>query len=114
MTNPIVPAAVSLAAKRGFTRTFTQSLASFIPITAIAIPTTGDALYGIGLGVAGAIVSAGLAGGASYLSIISNGIPKDYADATLVEQSQLPDIDQLGDQEAAVSRVLLRRDLKGE
>ena len=41
MTDSIVPAAVQLAAKRGFVRTFTQSLASVIPITAIAIPTTG-------------------------------------------------------------------------
>lgn len=113
MTNPIVPAAVSLAAKRGFTRTFTQTLASFIPIAAIAIPTTGDALYGIGLGVAGAIASAALAGGASYLSIISNGIPKDYADATLVEQAVATPTEAAADQDAAVSRVLLRRDLRG-
>lgn len=78
MTNNIIPANVSLAAKRGFVRTATQSLASVIPITAIAIPTTGDALLSIGLGVAGAVASAILAGSASALSIISKGIPKDY------------------------------------
>lgn len=78
MSKNIVPAHVSLAAKRGFVRTATQSLASVIPITAIAIPTTGDALVGVGLGVAGAVVTALLAGAASALSIISNGIPEDY------------------------------------
>lgn len=78
MSKNIVPAHVSLAAKRGFVRTATQSLASVIPITAIAIPTTGDALLGIGLGVAGAVTTALLAGAASALSIISNGIPEDY------------------------------------
>lgn len=114
MTDQIVPAAVQLAAKRGFIRTFTQSLSSVIPITAIAIPTTGDALVGIGLGVAGAIVSAGLAGAASYLSITSKGIPGDYADATLVQQAVLTTSEAEADQQAATARVLLRRDLKGD
>ena len=78
MPNTVIPANTKLAAKRGFVRTATQSLASVIPITAIAIPTTGDALVGIGLGVAGAVVTALLAGAASALSIISQGIPEDY------------------------------------
>lgn len=78
MPNTVIPANTKLAAKRGFVRTATQSLASVIPITAIAIPTTGDALVGIGLGVAGAVVTALLAGAASALSIISKGIPEDY------------------------------------
>lgn len=79
----IVPAGVKLAAKRGFVRTATQSLASVIPIAAIAIPTTGDALIGVGLAVGGALVTAALAGTASALSIISNGIPDDYIPAAL-------------------------------
>ena len=78
MPNTVIPANTKLAAKRGFVRTATQSLASVIPITAIAIPTTGDALIGVGLGVAGAVASAVLAGTASALSIISKGIPEDY------------------------------------
>lgn len=78
MPNTVIPANTKLAAKRGFVRTATQSLASVIPITAIAIPTTGDALVGIGLGVAGAVVTALLAGAASALSIVSKGIPEDY------------------------------------
>ena len=78
MPNTVIPANTKLAAKRGFVRTATQSLASVIPITAIAIPTTGDALLGVGLGVAGAVASAVLAGTASALSIISKGIPEDY------------------------------------
>lgn len=78
MSKNIIPENVSLAAKRGFVRTATQSLASVIPITAIAIPTTGDALLGIGLGVAGAVATAVLAGAASALSIVSKGIPEDY------------------------------------
>lgn len=78
MPNTVIPANTKLAAKRGFVRTATQSLASVIPITAIAIPTTGDALVGVGLGVAGAVVTALLAGAASALSIISKGIPEDY------------------------------------
>ena len=78
MPNTVIPANTKLAAKRGFIRTATQSLASVIPITAIAIPTTGDALVGIGLGVAGAVATALLAGAASALSIVSKGIPEDY------------------------------------
>jgi len=113
MTDSIVPAAVKLAAKRGFVRTFTQSLASVIPITAIAIPTTGDALVGVGLGVAGALVTAVLAGTASFLSITSKGIPGDYVDATLVQQAVLAPSEAEADQQAATARVLLRRDLKG-
>ena len=109
--DPIVPAAVQLAAKRGFIRTATQSLSSVIPIAAIAIPTTGDALLGLGLGAAGAIVTAILAGTASALSIISNGIQREYADVTLVKQAVITQSEAIADQEFAVSRVL-RRDLK--
>ena len=78
MSEKVIPANTRLAAKRGFIRTATQSLASVIPTTAIAIPTTGDVLLGVGLGVAGAVVTAVLAGTASALSIISKGVPEDY------------------------------------
>lgn len=79
----VIPAATKLAAKRGFIRTFTQTLSSVIPITAIAIPTTGDALLGVALGAGGALVSSVLAGAASYFSILSNGIPEDYEAAAI-------------------------------
>lgn len=82
-TDIIIPPSVKLAAKRGFVRTATQSLASVIPLAAIAIPTTGDALLGAGLAVGGALVTAVLAGAASALSIISNGVPADYVPAAL-------------------------------
>lgn len=113
MTDPIVPAATKLAAKRGFIRTATQSLASVIPIAAITIPTTGDALLGVGLAAAGAVATAVLAGAASALSIISSGIPKDYADVTLVKQAAIEPVEALANTDAAVTRVLLRRDRKG-
>lgn len=74
----IIPADVNLAARRGFIRTATQSLASLIPLTAITVPLTSSALVGVGLAVVGAVVTAGAAGLASYLSIISKGIPEDY------------------------------------
>lgn len=83
MSNEVIPAATKLAAKRGFIRTFTQTLSSVIPITAIAIPTTGDALLGVALGAGGALVSSVLAGAASYFSILSNGIPEDYEAAAI-------------------------------
>ncbi|MEA1264575.1 hypothetical protein MicroSTF_16140 [Microbacterium sp. STF-2] len=82
-----------------------------IPIAAITIPTTGDALLGVGLAAAGAVATAVLAGAASALSIVSNGIPKDYADVTLVKQATIEPIEALANTDAAVSRVL-RRDLR--
>lgn len=83
MSEPVIPARTRLAAKRGFVRTATQTLSSVIPITAIAIPTTGDGLLGVGLGVAGAIASSLLAGSAAALMIISSGIPDEYIDAAV-------------------------------
>lgn len=85
MSAVIIPAGVKLAAKRGFVRTATQSLASVIPITAIAIPTTGDALLGVALGAGGAIITAVLAGAASALSIVSKGIPEEYVNAGITQ-----------------------------
>ena len=81
MTHRIIPEATVVAAKRGAIRTFCQSLSAFIPTAAIAIPITGDALLGVGLAVGGAVVTALLAGTASYLSIVSSGIPADYQPA---------------------------------
>lgn len=77
----LIPADVQLAAKRGFIRTACQSLASAIPTSAVAIVLSGEWLLGAGLGVASAIVTAGLAGAASAASIVSKGIPGDYKPA---------------------------------
>lgn len=78
MSTEIVPAATKLAAKRGFIRTATQSLSAAIPTSAIAIVLSGDWWLGVGLGVASAIATALMAGAASYLSIISKGVPEEY------------------------------------
>ena len=81
MSDQIVPAAVKLAAKRGFIRTATQSLSAAIPTSAIAIVLSGDWWLGVGLGVASAVTTALMAGAASYLSIISKGVPEEYVAA---------------------------------
>lgn len=85
MSDQIVPAAVKLAAKRGFIRTATQSLSAAIPTSAIAIVLSGDWWLGVGLGVASAAATALMAGAASYLSIISKGVPEEYVAAGTAE-----------------------------
>lgn len=82
----VVPASVRLAAKRGFVRTATQSLSAAIPTTAIAITLTADWALSIGLGALSAVGTAVLAGTASYLSIVSKGIPEDY-ELAAIDQS---------------------------
>ena len=78
MSTAIVPAATRVAAKRGFVRTAAQSLSAAIPPSAIAVTLSGDWALGLGLGLAGGVVTALLAGAASYLSIISKGVPEEY------------------------------------
>lgn len=75
----LVPANVHKAAKRGFIRTAAQSLSGGIPATAITVVLTGDWLLAVALGVASAVLTALMAGAASYFSIIADGIPADYA-----------------------------------
>lgn len=77
----VVPIETRTAAKRAFVRTAAQSLSAAIPTAGIVVGLTGDWLLGVGLGVASAVVTAGLAGFASYLSILSSGIPDDYVNA---------------------------------
>lgn len=81
MTTELIPAQTRVAAKRGFIRTAAQSLSSAIPTAAIAVTLSGDWALGLGLGLAGGVVTAALAGAASYFSILSKGIPEDYAAA---------------------------------
>lgn len=77
----VVPETTRLAAKRGFIRTAAQTLSSLIPAGGIVLALTGDWLLAAGLGAGSAVASALLAGTASYLSIISQGIPDEYTAA---------------------------------
>jgi hypothetical protein len=80
---PIVPPDVRIAAKRGFIRTTAQSYAATLTTgitaaTAIALYNGEIEIIPTAITAAVALVSPLLAGAASYLSIISKGIPEDY------------------------------------
>jgi hypothetical protein len=117
MSDPIVPAATKLAAKRGLVRTTAQAystaLAGGISATAILATVTGEApliptliTWGV------ALVSPLLAGVASYLSILSAGIPDDYQTATLAAHSVLDPVEQQTDVNHAVE--VAARHVSGE
>lgn len=79
MTDHLIPVEVRTAAKRGFIRTTAQALAAVVPLGTL----TGAALssadpVAIGWAALAAVVSSVAAGAASYLSILSKGIPEDY------------------------------------
>lgn len=75
----LIPEATKLAAKRGFIRTASQSLAmSFVLPAGVTIAFTQDALLAAGVGLAGLVVGALVNGAQSYFSILSKGIPEDY------------------------------------
>lgn len=113
MTDPIIPAATKLAAKRGFIRTAAQSLATGFAVPgALTLVFTGDGLLALGIGVAGLAFNAVVNGAQSAFSIISKGIPGDYADATLVAHAVLDEDEQHADLEGATNRVALRRDYR--
>lgn len=84
MTEKLIPADVMLAAKRAFVRTTAQAyaatLATGIPSAAAIVQLvqdpTGWLLAGVTLGLA--VVTPPLAGLASYLTMLSKGIPDDY------------------------------------
>jgi len=84
MTDAVIPAAVKLAAKRGFIRTTAQAYAATLTtgvpsataILALIQNPTGWLLAGIT--VALALVSPPIAGLASYLSITAKGVPDEY------------------------------------
>ncbi len=118
MTDPIIPEAEKLAAKRAFIRTTYQAYAATLSTglpSAVAIVTliqdpTRWLLAAVT--VALALVSPVLAGAAAYAAN-RGGLPQEYTDATLVRQAVVEPTEAIADQDAAVSRVLLRRDLKG-
>lgn len=105
MSDPIVPAATKLAAKRAALRTFYQSLSSAIPTTAIVLGVTGDWWISVGLGAAGAVVTALLAAAAAYFETSARGIPDAYRDATLAAHSVLDPVEQQTDVAHAVEVV---------
>lgn len=79
MADALVPTQTIRAAKRGFIRTTSQALKATIPtggITGAAL--SGGDLITIAWSVGAAVLSSLLAGTASYLDIISKGIPEDY------------------------------------
>lgn len=75
----LIPANTKAAAKRGFIRTAAQSLATgFIVPAGVAFGFTQEFGLALGLGLAGAVVNAGINGAQSYFDILSKGIPEDY------------------------------------
>lgn len=74
-----VPEHVLVAAKRGFLRTASQSLATALVVpTGITFALTSDFWVSMGVGVAGMALSAIVNGAQSFFSIISKGIPDEY------------------------------------
>ena len=93
MSTELIPADTRVAAKRGFIRTATQSLATSLVLPAGAtFAFTQDALLAAAVGVGGMLVGAVINGLQSYFSIISNGIPDDYSIAIVpVDDTELGD-----------------------
>ncbi|GAB3616036.1 hypothetical protein GCM10027416_05930 [Okibacterium endophyticum] len=86
MLDELIPASVKTAAKRGFIRTTSQAyataLAGGISASVIIATLQGGADWAaIGITVGVTVVSPLLAGAASFLSIISKGVPEEYLDA---------------------------------
>lgn len=113
MSDPIVPAATRLAAKRGFVRTAAQSLATGFAVPgALTLAFTGDGLLALGMAVAGMLFAALVNGAQSYFSIIGQGVPDDYRDATLAAHSVLDPVEQQTDVNHAVE--VAARHVSGE
>ena len=75
----LIPADTQVAAKRGFIRTATQSLATgFVIPAGLTLAFTSEFALALALGLAGAAVQALVNGAQSYFSILSKGIPEDY------------------------------------
>lgn len=91
MPNSLIPKELRLAAKRGLVRTsfqaYAATLTASVPSAATLLGIIGDrSQWALALTtLAIAVVSPILAGLASYLSIISNGLPQEYRDATVEE-----------------------------
>jgi hypothetical protein len=113
MGEKIIPEAVRLAAKRAFVRTtanaYAATLSAGLPTAAAIVQLVRDPsgwlLAGVTVGLA--LVTPVLAGGASYLSFLSKGIPGDYADGAVSELAVLDDADRNAEVQAAWARVNL-------
>ena len=79
MSDRLIPADATVAAKRAGIRTAAQALSSAIPTTGVVVVLTGDWVMGVLLGALSALATALMAGTQAYLSILSKGIPEDYA-----------------------------------
>lgn len=110
----LIPAAVKIAAKRAALKTAAQASrgAGAAVVAAIGATVLGvDWLLVAGIAGSG-VVTVVWAGLDAYLDKIRNGIPAEYEDAALVKQSEQDRADASAGVDNAVSRVLLRRDLK--
>jgi hypothetical protein len=86
MPTNLVPYTTHIAAKRGFIRTTAQSYAATIPAGGISAAVLLSALNApdpkvVLVTTLAAVLSPPLAGLASYLNILSKGIPVDYQPA---------------------------------
>lgn len=116
MTDPIIPAATKLAAKRAALKTAAQAARG---AGAAVVAAIGASLFGVDwllvAGIAGAgVITVVWAGADAYLDKMHNGIPGEYTDVALVKQAVVEPVEALANTDAAVTRVLLRRDMKGE
>ena len=114
-TDPIVPAAVKLAAKRMFVRTtfqaYAATLGAGVSATVILGIITGQVdpvATAVQFGVA--VAAPPLAGLVAWLNVTSNGIPKDYTDVALVKQAVDEPAEAAADIDHAVQRVQFRSD----
>lgn len=88
LTTAIVPAAVRIAAGRAFIRTLTRGYAGAIPaggVTAAALLSLSHPDWTIIAASAGAwLLAPAISAFASWLSILSNGVPSDYTNVVTV------------------------------
>lgn len=72
----VIPVVTVLAAKRGFVRTFAQSLAtSLLFLARVTIVFTQDALLAAAVGVGGMLVSASINALQSFFDMVSKDVP---------------------------------------
>ena len=109
-TEPLVPAAVKLAAKRAALKTAAQSArgAGAAIVTAIGASILGVDWIVV-VGIAGAsVITVAWAGIDAYLDKIHNGIPAEYNDVALVKQAVVTTEEAAASVETALQRVAAR------
>ena len=99
----LVPRSADLAARRGFIRTASQSLAmGFVIPAGVTFAYTQDFLSTVLVGLGGLVAIALANGAQSYFSILSNGIPEDYAPAQIPGGSVVYDTDPTSPDSAGI------------